>query len=442
MSRHVFLRALAASFVAGETSVDAVTERLTRTVGKRWRWLVPLAQRYVGKFGGRTRPRQSEIIQFLFQDKGFQRAWWKYFDELSIAEWLNEPQRMQPAQVAVTWDVPPIESVGELAEWLGLEVGDLLWFADLKGLGYRLKNPRLRHYRYRVLAKATGNIRLIEAPKNRLKDVQRQILSHILQKVPAHPAAQGFLKGRSIKTFVAPHVGKRVVLRMDLQDFFPTFGAARIQTFFRMLGYPEAVADLLCGVCTHATPRDAWNDCAHWIEPTVLWEAHSLYGRRHLPQGAPTSPALANLSAYRLDCRLTGLAQSAGAVYTRYADDLAFSGDAGFERGVERFSNHVGAVLIEEGFRVNHRKTRVMKQGVRQHLAGVVANERMNIPRVEFDRLKATLTNCIRLGVASQNREGHAEFRFHLKGRIAFVQMINPAKAQRLHKLYQQINWQ
>jgi hypothetical protein len=135
MSSSVLVRALAASFVAGEPSVDAVAARLGLTLGKPWRWLRPLVRRYVRTFAGRTRPRQSEIIQFLFCDPGFRRAWSRYFDELSVAEWLNEPQRMQPAQVAATWDVPPIESVGALAEWLALEVDDLLWFADLKGLG-------------------------------------------------------------------------------------------------------------------------------------------------------------------------------------------------------------------------------------------------------------------------------------------------------------------
>jgi len=287
MSRHVLLRALVAAFVMGDPSVDAISTRLARTVGKPGRWLRPLAGRYLRTFVGRTRPRQSEIIQFLFQDRGFQRAWRKYSGELSVAERLNEPQRMQPARAAATWEVPAIESLGDLAEWLAIEVGDLLWFADLKGLGYRLKCPQLRHDHYRAVAKPSGGIRLIEAPKHRPKDVQRQILARILHSIPPHPAAQGFLKGRSIRTFVAPHVGKRVVLRMDLEDFFPSFAAARIQSFFRVLGYPEAVADLLGGLCTNATPGDVWKDLAEPIDSGLIREARSLHARPHLPQGAP-----------------------------------------------------------------------------------------------------------------------------------------------------------
>src|SRR3954453_14486676 len=154
------------------------------------------------------------------------------------------------------------------------------------------------------------------------------------------------------------------------------------------------------------------------------------HARPHLPQGAPTSPALANACCYRLDCRLSGLAQASGANYTRYADDLAFSGDEHFAKRVERFTDHVGAILLDEGFAVNFHKTRVMRQGVCQRLVGLVANERMNIPRVDFDVLKATLTNCVRYGPESQNREARPNFRLHMEGRVKFVECINPEKAQ------------
>src|SRR5262249_45914045 len=147
------------------------------------------------------------------------------------------------------------------------------------------------------------------------------------------------------------------------------------------------VADLLGGLCTNATPRDVWQGQGldSPTSPTSVREAQTLYRRIHLPQGAPTSPALANLCAYRLDCRLSGLAKSVGARYTRYADDLAFSGGEEFDRCVERFLIHVAAILLEEGFAAHYRKTRIMRQGVRQHLAGLVANQRVNVMRRDFD---------------------------------------------------------
>jgi hypothetical protein len=287
---------------------------------------------------------------------------------------------------------------------------------------------------------------LIEIPKPRLKNLQRRILAAILDHVPSHPAAHGFVKDRSIQTFAAPHVGQRVVLRMDLENFFPTFPGARVQSFFRTIGYPEPVADLLGGIATNCVPRTAWSEMIRQpgfaVDPQELWHIQSMYARPHLPQGAPTSPSLANLCSYRLDCRMSGLAQSAGAAYTRYADDLAFSGGEKFEHYAARFATQVAVILMEEGFTVHHRKTRIMRRSVRQHLAGLVTNQRLNVRRADFDRLKAILTNCARHGPESQNREAHPHFREHLSGRISFMESVHGEKGRRLRAIFDQIAWQ
>ena len=443
MVRSTFLNQLAQSFLAGEPTVEKIVARGAQILGKPRRWLTPVAKRYVARFAGKVRPRRQEVAEFIGNDRTFKRVWLKGARGLRIKQWLTEPQPMQPVKAAEGWDLPAIESVGALAEWFGATVGELEWFADLKGLVHRNHSQQLSHYHYRVLVKPSGDIRLIEAPKPRLKQLQRQILGRILDEVPAHPAVHGFVAGRSIKSCVNLHTGQRVVLRMDLEDFFPSFPARRIQAMFRALGYPEAVADRLGGICTNFTPRGLWSK--EKFEPPVdlsnRQHARDVYCRPHLPQGAPTSPALANICAYRADCRLAGLAQACRAIYTRYADDLTFSGDQEFERNVERFSTHVAAIMMEEGFRVNYRKTRVMRQGVRQHVVGLVANSHPNVMRRDFDRLKATLTNCIRSGPASQNREGHSQFRTHLEGRVGFVESINAAKGKRLRELLNRVQW-
>jgi RNA-directed DNA polymerase len=441
MRYSTLVRALAASTLAGEPSLDAITSRVIRTVGQRWPWIRNLSGRYLSNFPPNTRPSQRDVLQFLLNDRGLRRARAKYRHELTIAEWINEPQQMRPVPSAAAWDIPPIESVFALAAWSELPVNDLLWLADLKGLGSKSGSARLDHYHYRALTKSSGQIRLIEIPKPRLKKIQRQILTCILEKVPAHPVAHGFVKGRSIKTFASPHTGRRVVLRMDLQDFFPTFPAARIAAFFRTAGYPNSIAELLAGLCTNVAPRTMWKKLRPNLRPEHFREARDLYAKPHLPQGAPTSPALANICAYRVDCRLSRLAETVGAIYTRYADDLVFSGDERFERRVDRFSTHVAAILQEEGFRVNFRKTRVMHRGVRQHLAGIVVNDHVNVLRPDFERLKAILTNCVRQGPLRQNRDAHADFRSHLQGRVAFVEMMNPARGERLRGLFNQIRW-
>jgi hypothetical protein len=160
-----------------------------------------------------------------------------------------------------------------------------------------------------------------------------------------------------------------------------------------------------------------------------------------LPQGSPTSPALANLCAYRLDCRLSALAQKMGAQYTRYADDLAFSGEQELERCARRFQVLVCQVALEEGFEIHTRKSRFMRQGVRQQLAGIVINQHPNPKRRDYDRLKAILYNCARDGPSTHNREDRPDFRAHLLGRIAYVSSINPPRGRKLRQLFDRISW-
>ena len=339
-------------------------------------------------------------------------------ERLVIAE-----HRMRPAAAAANWPVPPIPTLGALADWLWVEYGELDWLADLKNLSH--------NYSRRLLTKRSGGVRVIESPKLRLKKVQRQILAYILNAIPTHEAAHGFVIGRSTKTFAAPHVGQEALVRLDVQDFFPSIRRSRIQTFFRTAGYPESVADALGGICTAITPRG--------VVPGR--EDRQLYAMPHLPQGAPTSPALANLCCYRLDCRLTGLATAFGANYTRYADDLAFSGGPDFARRATELPPYVGAILIEEGFSANFHKTRIMRPSVRQHLAGLVVNQSVHVARRDYDQLKAILTNCRNFGPASQNRDVHPDFRAHLEGRIGYIESIQPGKGEKLRRMFEQISW-
>jgi hypothetical protein len=181
--------------------------------------------------------------------------------------------------------------------------------------------------------------------------------------------------------------------------------------------------------------------CPERLTPADAWQRDQRYALPHLPQGAPTSPALANLAAHALDRRLAGLAATAQASYTRYADDLVFSGGPELARQAERFAAQVGAIALEAGFALNHRKTRIMRQGVSQRAAGIVLNRHPNVPRREFDALKAILHNCLRRGPDGENREGLPDFRGHLRGRIAHQALITPARGARLLAQFEQIMW-
>lgn len=374
----------------------------------------------------------------IANDDRFQRARAKH--ALSLSGKPAPPPVMAPAPGAPSsWNIPPLVTPGELAAWLDLDPGPLDWYADAQARERKTPDGPRRHYDRRWVARRHGSARLIEAPRSRLKAIQRRLLDDLLAHIPPHDAAHGFRPGRSIRTYAAPHVGQTVVLKLDLRDFFSTVSAARVVAIFLTAGYPEPVARGLAGLCTTSTPSDAWNAPGAPQPPAP--RLRRLLREPHLPQGAPTSPALANLAAWRLDTRLSALAHASGASYTRYADDLAFSGPRKFARSVDRFYVHACATAIEEGFEVHTRKTRLMRQGVRQQVAGVVVNQHPNIARDAYDSLKATLHNCVKHGPASQNREGRDDFRAHLAGRIAHVTAINPARGGKLQAIFDGIAW-
>ena len=343
------------------------------------------------------------------------------------------------------WDVPRIATTGDLARWLELSPAESEWFADARGLERLDRDERLRHYRYRWVPKRHGGFRLLEAPKPRTKAVQRRILDEILSRVPPHDAAHGFRRGRSPVTHAGHHVGKASVVRIDLQDFFLSISAARTAAVFRAAAYPEDVAWALALLCTNVSPSARGALVLAPYTPAAdiaaLRRAEMLARTRHLPQGAPTSPALANLCAYGLDVRLAALATSLDLTYTRYADDLVFSGDATFARRASRLAALVAMIVHEEGFVVNHRKTRVMRAGVRQVVTGIVVNERLNPARDSFDRLKAILHNCVRRGPTHEDREKRPDFRAHLAGRVAHVASLSPMRGEKLAKIFERIEW-
>jgi RNA-directed DNA polymerase len=330
--------------------------------------------------------------------------------------------------------LPGFHTPEELADWLDLPLGKVAWLIDRFSPGYRPETEQRSHYHYRWLKKRTGGRRLIEAPKATLKAVQEQILSDILDQVPPHAAAHGFVAGRSIVSNASPHAGRSLLLKFDLENFYATVTFARVVAIFRSIGYSREAAIWLGRLTTSALPANM---------PFPQGDAWAVlpYLPRHLPQGAPTSPALANLSAYGLDVRLAGLARSFEVGYTRYADDLTFSGGTGLSRSLPVFIPLVTKIIREECFRVNIQKRKVLRGHQRQTVTGVVVNCRPNVSRESYDRLKAILCNCLRHGPASQNREQHPDFAAHLRGRIAHVMHLNEARGAKLLEMYRKIDW-
>jgi RNA-directed DNA polymerase len=407
--------ALAGALLAGEWEAAAMTARAAGVFARRPRWTAWLVGEVLAAYHRPPDDRPRELGAYIAIVLAERRS------RARAPRVLHRPLA-HPAMARMRWPVPAIDTVGELAERLELDPGQLEWLADVRGLERRVADERLRHYRYLWLPRPGGPPRVIERPKARLKEVQRWILREILAVIPVHEAVHGFVRGRSARTHAGVHAGRRVVVRVDLEDFFAGVAAARVYGIFRSAGYPEGVAHVLTGLCTNAVPPDA----------SVA--GHFRLARRlatpHLPQGAPTSPALANLAAFRLDCRLTGLAAAVGARYTRYADDLVLSSDRRLRVPVRA----IGEIAVDEGFHVNAAKTRVMARGGRQLVTGIVVNERPNVARGDYDRLKAIVHNAAVRGPGELNPA-------ELRGRIAWVESLNPARGAKLRAGFDAINW-
>jgi retron-type reverse transcriptase len=319
--------------------------------------------------------------------------------------------------------LPVLSTPADVADALKVTVPRLRWLA------YHSEATEILHYVRFTVPKKSGGVRELCAPHEDMAAAQEWILRNVLDKVPVHDAAHGFVIGRSTVTNATPHVRTAVVINTDLTDFFPTITVQRVIGVFRQLGYSPAASTLLALLCTEA-PRGK-----------VTYAGKPLFvasGPRALPQGACTSPALSNLVARRMDSRLTGIATKLGFRYTRYADDLTFSA-ASDDGKVGYLLARIRHISQDEGFAVNEAKTRILRPGDRQTVTGVVVNERPGVPRDVIRRLRAILHRAQREGLTAQNRENHPHFEAWLRGMVAYVHMVNPRQGEPLRAALQQL---
>ena len=372
------------------------------------------------------RPSTAEIARFLI-DSDVLTAWFRgsVLAPEVVSLNLDRDDDAQPRDRRL----PCLRTPQDLAEWLECTPAQLDWLADL----WR-SDPStaeyFRHYRYKLVEKRHGEFRLIEMPKTLLKRAQRKIYQDILIHFEIHPHAHGFAINKDCRSHAALHVGKQFLFLFDIAECFQSIGWLPVNRIFLDLAYPPSVASYLTALCTHKTVLSADREmgrCLTDFQQRRLWQ-------RHLPQGAPSSPALSNAVLRRLDQRLDGLARSLRLQYSRYADDLALSGDT--YRDWSFLEPLIGAICLEEGLSLNHRKSRIKQSHQRQKLVGIVVNEKLNIDRRYYDRVKAIITNCARYGIESQNRENHENFRAHLSGCIQHVKSLNPRRGEKLEQLY------
>lgn len=290
--------------------------------------------------------------------------------------------------------LPLIKTDKDLAEVLGIE------YKKLRFLVYHRDVVTVDHYHRYSVPKKRGGVRSIAAPKPILKTTQRRILEEILCKLPVSEQAHGFLKGKSVVSAAAEHIGQpALVINMDLENFFPTITFERVRGMFKAFGYSGYIASLLAMLCTYCerTPME--------VRGQIKYVKTS---ERILPQGSPASPMITNILCEKLDKRLNGLAESFGFVYTRYADDMSFSlkekpdeDNKNTEEG--KLCGLAAKIIAEEGFKINKEKTKFLRRNNRQCITGVVVNnEELGVPKKWVKRLRAAIYNANKAKAAGE----------------------------------------
>ncbi len=314
------------------------------------------------------------------------------------------------AQLA-RYGLPVWRNEEELAGALGIAVGRLRYFSI-----HRIRE-RTCHYVTFAVPKRKGGERLIMAPKRELKAIQRELLALLVTRLPTSPQAHGFLRHRSVRTNAEPHRGQGVLVQLDLTDFFPSVHVGRVCGFLVSVGYGYVVAQTLALLMTEAQRQRVDIDGQVYFVPVSA---------RHCAQGAPTSPGVCNALLLRLDRRLNGLARRFGFCYTRYADDLTFSGDD--LDVVHKLRAAAEFIVRDEGFQINRAKTRISRSSARQVVTGVVVNDVVGLSRQERRRLRAAIHQ---LGLESDPAR-RAALDACVRGKLAYLQMLNPSQAAKL----------
>ncbi len=326
----------------------------------------------------------------------------------------------EPERKRVENALPAVGDAAALATALGLSIARLRW------LTYHREVDTGTHYHRWTVPKRDGGLRPISAPKPELKAAQRWIAQQVTEHLPVHGAAHGFLPGKSIATNARVHAGAKIIVKLDIEGFYPTVTFRRVKGLLRKAGLGEQVAILMALLATES-PRDE-----------LVLRGKTCFvatGPRALPQGAPTSPSITNALCLRLDCRLSGLARKLGCRYTRYADDLTFSWHGGAARDADQ-TNSIGKLLravtmivADEGFTIKRTKTRVMRAGGRQKVTGLVVNTAAGrpparVPRDVQRKLRAAIKN------RELGRPGRGESLDALRGMAAYVMMTDRTRGR------------
>lgn len=314
------------------------------------------------------------------------------------------------------YGLPLWKTEADVAAALGISLKELHFYAI-----HRERDRFFNYVRF-AIPKRSGGYRVIMAPKRRLKALQRRLLELLVSKLPVSEYAHGFRSGRGTRSNAEPHVGQEMVVRVDLKNFFPTVTFGRVRGYLIALGYGYPVATSLACLMTEAERQPVELDDGTLVHVPVT--------NRHCVQGAPTSPALCNAIVRKLDRRIAGLGRKFGVNYTRYADDLTFSGPLDHQQAFG-LTQAVRRIVEAEGFVVNDGKTLILSQARRQTVTGAVVNQILGLSRQERRRLRAMLHHEAQ-GKPLHDANNQPVTSAHLHGKLAYLKMLNPEHWEKL----------
>ena len=276
------------------------------------------------------------------------------------------------------------------------------------------KNNSKRYIQFQIPKKKKGEYRTITAPNAGLKCIQRCLNVLLLERFTAHPAANGFVPGKSIVSNAQIHLGQQFVYNIDLKDFFPSITAGRVYSRLKNkpFSFSDEIASLITDLCCH---------------------------EKVLPQGAPTSPTLTNIICERLDWRLTKLAERYELRYSRYADDITFSGDKNCFKPQSNFIKELKSFVKKEGFTINSDKTRLNTKHERQEVTGLTINDKVNVTQQYVKQIRTMLNNWEKSGydyaqakfMENYHPKKHVAGEHHIEniisGKLDYLKMVKGA---------------
>jgi RNA-directed DNA polymerase len=334
----------------------------------------------------------KEMLDWAKYSKSFKREAHKAgYDDQYIEKCLNYAKCLSEKGLPIIYDQE------HLAALTGYNIEYLRRASNAPNLFYR---------RFKIPKKSRG-FREISEPLPSLKEIQQWILNNILYQCTVSKFAKAFKHQCSIRDNARFHRGQRSVLSLDIKNFFSSIPTSRVFTFFNNCGYSKEVVTMLTNLCT---------------------------SNNALPQGAPTSPALSNLLSMRMDKRLSKYALKRKLRYTRYADDLTFSGEC----DVGSIIRIVSTVLKDDGLQLNTNKTHLMRPCSRQVVTGIIVNKKMQAPREIRRNLRQDIYYIEKYGLDShmqatgRTRAGYIN---HLRGIANFILFVNSKDRDAKHAI-------